>query len=460
MDIRIRLPNNWEPRPYQLPSWIAWEKGCKRQLLIWHRRAGKDDTQLHLTCFAAHQRIGNYWHCLPLYSQARKAIWEAINPLTGKRRINEAFPPEIRVRTNNSDMSIELACGSMWRVVGSDDPNTLVGAPPVGICFSEWALSNPAAWAYLAPILVENKGWASFITTVRGRNHVWDMLQLARSDPWSQDNPSGWYSEVLTPKETGFDLDLVEKQRHEYHKIFGEETGDALIEQEYWCSFDAAVLGSYYGKVLAMLDRAGRITDVPYDPELPVHTAWDLGKGANMFVWLWQIYHDEVRIIGEIEGAHDDTIPDICAKLDRLPYRWGLDWVPHDARVKELGTGKTRVETLAALKRKPQLVPAHKVEDGISAARLMTAHCWIDAARCPRGLRFLRLYRADWDTDRKVFRNEPFHDESSHAADGYRYIAMAWKEIRQEIVEEPEGRTIHRMTLDEAWELRERENRI
>jgi hypothetical protein len=427
--------------------------------LIWHRRAGKDDVQLHLTCYAAHQRIGNYWHCLPQYTQARKAIWEAVNPNTGRRRIDEAFPPELRTRTNNSDMSIEFAVGSTWRVVGSDDPNTLVGAPPVGICFSEWALSNPAAWAYLAPILVENKGWASFITTVRGRNHVYDMLELARENPWSEENPDGWFSEVLTPKETGFDLNLVEKQRHEYHKIFGPEAGDALIEQEYWCSFNAAVLGSYFGKALSMLDRAGRIGDVPYDPELPVHTFWDLGKGANMAIWLAQIALDEVQVIGYIEGAHDETIPEICARLDKLPYNWGFDYVPHDAKVKELGTGKTRVETLKDLKRKPMLVPAHKIDDGISAARLTIPRCWFDAKACERGLRHLRQYRADWDEDRKVFKDTPLHDESSHAADAFRYLAVAWREIQQVIDVKPKGRTIHEMTLNEVWKMHEGEGR-
>jgi phage terminase large subunit len=144
----IRLPHNWNPRPYQLPSWRAWEKGCKREILIWHRRAGKDDVQLNKTAVAAHERIGNYWHCLPMYEQAKKAIWEAVNPNTGKRRIDEAFPLEIRKRTDNSSMVIEFKSGSIWRVVGSDNPNSLVGAPPIAITFSEWALSNPSAWAY------------------------------------------------------------------------------------------------------------------------------------------------------------------------------------------------------------------------------------------------------------------------------------------------------------------------
>lgn len=453
----MRLPNNWDPRPYQLPSWYAWERGCKREILIWHRRAGKDDVQLHKTAVAAHKRIGNYWHCLPMYEQAKKAIWEAVNPNTGKRRIDEAFPVEIRKRTDNSSMVIEFLSGSIWRVVGSDNPNSLVGAPPIGITFSEWALSNPSAWAYLAPILVENGGWASFITTARGRNHAFNMLEMARKDRFGPGNPDGWFSEVLTPNETGFPQALIEKQRKEYHSIFGVDAGDALIDQEYWCSFDAAILGAYFGKEIARADREGRITKVAYDPSLPVHTAWDLGKGANMAIWLFQVTGNEIRVIVFIKGEHDEVIGDCVEKLNKLPYKWGNDYVPHDAKVKELGTGRTRIEALKDLNRKPVLVPDHKVDDGINAARLTLPRCWFDAEACAGGLEALRQYRADWDDDKKCFKDTPLHDWTSHAADAFRYLAMAWREIKADPPPKPEGRTIHQMTLDEAWKLREPE---
>lgn len=458
----IRLPNNWNPRAYQLPSWRAWERGCKREVLIWHRRAGKDDVQLHKAAVAGHERIGNYWHCLPMYEQARKAIWEAINPHTGKRRIDEAFPPELRDRTDSQSMTIGLKSGSIWKVVGSDNPNSLVGAPPVGLTFSEWALSNPSAWGYLAPILLENNGWASFITTPRGRNHAHKMLELAKANPFSASNPRGWFSEVLTPTQTGFSLDLIEEQRKEYHALFGEDAGDALIEQEYWCSFEAAILGSYYGKLIAQAQLKGRITKVPYDPALPVHTVWDLGKGANMAIWLFQVSGNQIRVIGCIEGAHDEVIPDCVAKLEKLPYKWGNDYVPHDAKAIELGTGKTRVERLKALGRKPVLVPDHKVDDGISAARLTIPVCWFDEEACADGLEALRQYRAEWDDDKKCFRDTPLHDWTSHFADAFRYLAMAWRVIKADPPAKPEGRTIHKMTLDEAWKLREpdRSNRI
>lgn len=425
------LPHNWRPRSYQLPAWKAWERGIQRTLLIWHRRAGKDEVALHKAAVAAHERVANYWHCLPMYEQARKAIWEAINPHTGKRRIDEAFPPQVRKRTDNSSMTIEFKVGSIWRVVGSDNPDSLVGAPPAGIVFSEWALANPSAWGYLAPILAENNGWADFITTPRGRNHVKTMLDMARK------NPQTWFAEVLTPKETGFPLEKVEEQRREYHAIFGETAGDALIEQEYWCSFDSAVLGSYYGKELMRAECAGRLCELAHEPDLPVHTAWDLGKGANMAVWMFQVAYDEVRVIDYLEGAHDETIPDIVEKLAAKRYSWGYDYVPHDAKVKELGTGRTRVETLIKLKRNPRLVPGHKVDDGINAARQLLKKCWFDADRCEKGLEALRQYRAEWDDDKKCFRDTPLHDWTSHAADAFRYLAMAYREIAPEAPKPP-----------------------
>jgi len=401
---------------------------------------------------AAHRRVGNYWHCLPEFAQARKAIWTAINPHTGRRRIDEAFPLELRANTNDHEMFLRLLNGSTFQVIGSDNYETLVGTPPAGIVFSEWARANPSAWAYLAPILVENGGWAVFITTPLGRNHALHTLNLGRATP-------DWFAEVSTVEDSGaIPLEVVEEQRREYHHIYGEDAGDALIQQEFWCSFEAAILGSYYGKLIVQAERQGRITRVAYDPALPVHTAWDLGKGANMAIWCWQITGNEIRVLWSINGAHDEVIPDCVAKLNRLPVTtWGYDYVPHDAKVLELGTRKTRVEAFGDLGRKPQLVPEHRVEDGIHAARQALPVCWFDEEGCREGLEALRQYRAAWDPDKRVFRNIPEHDFSSHYADAFRYLAMSWRRIKADPPPKPRGRTIHEMTLDEAWKLREPE---
>src|SRR5215475_7704425 len=178
-----RLPaGGWQPRAYQRKLWDYLERGGKRAVAIWHRRAGKDEICLHWAAVAAHQRVGVYWHMLPEQAQARKAIWDAVNPWTGQRRINEAFPRELRESTRETDMAIRFRSGSLWELVGSDNYNSLVGSPPIGVVFSEYALADPSAWGYLRPILAENGGWSLFITTPRGRNHASTFYEAARAD--------------------------------------------------------------------------------------------------------------------------------------------------------------------------------------------------------------------------------------------------------------------------------------
>ena len=167
----IILPYHWAPRPYQQKLWEYLKAGGTRAVACWHRRSGKDEVGLHHTACMAHRRVGNYWYMLPQYSQARKAMWDAINPHTQKRRIDEAFPQEIRRTTRDQEMQIVFKNGSTFQLVGSDNFNSLVGSPPVGLVFSEYALSDPSAWGYLRPILLENGGWAIFNSTPRGRNH-------------------------------------------------------------------------------------------------------------------------------------------------------------------------------------------------------------------------------------------------------------------------------------------------
>lgn len=433
-----------------MAAWKAAEQGVKRSLLIWHRRAGKDEVALHEAAIAAHQRPATYWHMLPEYAQARKAIWNAVNPHSGKRRIDEAFPDELRANTNEQEMFIRFKSGATWQVVGSDRYNAAVGTPPAGIVFSEWALSNPAAWGYLAPILLENGGWARFITTPRGRNHCKKMLDMARTDP-------KWFAQVLTINDTGaVSQEAVEQQRKEYHALFGEDQGDALIEQEYYCSFEAAILGAYWGKEMAKAEREGRICSVGYEQALPVHTAWDLGVGDSTAIWFFQVHGPDVRVIDHYE-AHGYGVDHYVQVLKDKRYAYGNDYVPHDAKVREWtnsgpnGLAKTRVETLIQLKRKPVLVPLHTLDDGINAARRTLGRCVFDADKCANGIEALRQYKREWDEDALVFRNTPRHDWTSHSADGFRYLAMAWQQLAGIPTMKEPGKTIHNMTLNDLW---------
>src|SRR5262245_9696070 len=177
----IRLPHNWEERIYQRKLWDFLCAGGKRALAIWHRRAGKDDVALHWAACASQVREGNYWHCLPQYEQGRKALWTAVDAHTGERRIDQAFPPALRQTTSENSMFIRFHNGSTWQIIGSDRYDTTVGAGVVGITYSEFALANPSAWGYHRPMLQENDGWALFISTPRGRNHLFDMAQYAQA---------------------------------------------------------------------------------------------------------------------------------------------------------------------------------------------------------------------------------------------------------------------------------------
>jgi hypothetical protein len=311
----IDIPaNGWRPREYQKPAWNAWADGIKRQLLIWHRRAGKDDLALNQFAVAAIQRPANYWHCLPMYEQARKAIWEAVDPHTGKKRIDTAFPHAMRKRTDNTSMVIEFRSGAIYRVVGSDNPDSLVGAPPAGIVFSEWALANPSAWAYLSPILLENGGWASFITTPRGNNHVKKMFDAVKDDP-------KWFSQVLGIRDTmAISEESVEEQRAVYNGLFGPDIADMLIEQEFHCSFAGALVGSYYGKAMDRAERSGRIRPFEIDRSQPIHTAWDLGKNENNVIWCFQVIEGKPFIV-DFHNPAEGGLEEWCAWLKERGYQ-------------------------------------------------------------------------------------------------------------------------------------------
>lgn len=399
-----------------MPLWRYMESGGRRAVEVAHRRWGKDDVALHWACVAAHQRVANYWHMLPEYSQARKAIWNAVNARTGKRRIDEAFPPELRARTNDQEMLIKFKSGSTWQVVGSDSFDALVGAGPAGVVFSEWSLANPRAWPILAPMLEENGGWAVFIYTARGRNHGHSLLDVAKASP-------DWFWDVCPATQTDvFTAEQLQAIEREYEMLFPGHGAD-LYRQEYLCDFTAAVVGAYYGRLLTQAERDGRITRVPYDPMLEVTTAWDLGIGDSTAIWFVQQLGREVRIIDYYE-ASGVGLDHYAKVLKERPYAYREHLLPHDAEVKELGTGRSRVETLESLGIRVRTLPRQSVEDGINAARVLLPACWFDGERCKQGLEALRQYRRAYDDKRRDFLPTPLHDWTSHSADAFRYLAM------------------------------------
>ncbi len=477
--MEITLPHNWSPRKYQLPAWLYLDRGGKHAELIWHRRAGKDDVCLHTAARAAHKRVANYWHMLPLANQSRKAIWDAVNPHTGKRRIDEAFPVELRAATRDNEMFIKFKNGSSWQVMGSDNFQSAIGSSPAGIVYSEWAQSNPDAAGYLEPILEENKGWQMFITTPRGKNHAYRTFKYAQKE-------HGCFAQLLSAADTDvFTAVQLEHIKGRMLAKYGDDVGLALFNQEYLCSWDAAIMGSYYGAEFAKIDREGRICKVQHDPEHPVFTAWDIGYDDDTHIWFYQVIAGEIRVIdvyansmktpdhyaSQVSGyeVHLDLISeDVRCRIGdpieglghRRNYRYEKHWLPHDARAKTLAAkGKSIVQQLAAAFGWKMLgiTPHLSVEDGIQAARQALKRTWFDVSIDTEPL---RQYRREWDAEKNMFSDKPVHDFTSHAADAFRYLALVWRnEIAKATSSEPKLFAVgnkNTMTLNDLWADRDR----
>lgn len=414
-----RLPSKWVPREYQKPLMSYLEHGGKRADVVAHRRWGKDEAALHWAAIAAAERAGTYWHLLPRASQGRKAIWDAVNPHTGKRRIDEAFPRQMRTRTRDDEMMLHLGNGSTWQVVGSDNYDNLVGSPPLGVVFSEWSLARPEAWEFLRPILAENDGWAVFLWTPRGRNHATRAFEARARDPeWFTLKSPATETDVFTPGQ-------LEREKAELVAELGsKEEGEARFASEYLVDFDAAAPGAYYAAALSEAERAGRVGRVPYDPALRVDTAWDLGIDDYTAIWFFQQAGREVRVIDYFETAGQGLEGIVREAIASRPYVWGEHHLPHDVMVRELATGRSRYEVLGGLGvNRIHVGAAADPEERVSAARLMIPICWFDAERCALGLERLRAYRKRWNRATLSYAG-PLHDRASHGADAFGEFAL------------------------------------
>lgn len=434
--MNITLPYRWEPRSYQRPLWAYLRDGGTRAVVCAHRRWGKDDLCLHHTACAAHERIGNYAHMLPEYAQGRKAIWDAVNPHSGVRRIDEAFPLLLRENTNDQEMKIRLKCGSTWQVTGSDNYNSLMGTSLAGIVKSEEALSNPSAWGYLSPILRENGGWCIFISTPRGHNHFEALLKTARRE-------ASWYADVSPASETDvFTQGELDDELRQLQDLHGEAYGRSLWMQEYFCSFDAAIPGSIWGDAIEKAQTEGRILDFPLDPKIPVDTGWDLGRTDDTAIWFRQICGRDLNVVDHHSSNGKDIPFYVDLLLDKAKTHdltYGTHWLPHDARPRTLAAGGKSIlqQFQDAAHVNPRLgrfaiVPRLDVQEGIQAARKTLPYCRFHQTRCEKGLTSLRQYHRAWDDDKKMFLDHPEHDWASHDADAFRSLALSWKFARPE----------------------------
>jgi hypothetical protein len=403
---------------------------------------------LNQTAKMSQRRVGTYWHLLPSQRQGRKVIWEGIDK-QGRRMIDQAFPPELRVSTNNTEMIIKFKNGSIFQVVGSDSYDALVGANPIHVTFSEWALSKPTAWDFIRPILLENDGTAAFIYTPRGKTHGYHIYNMAK------DNPD-WFCETLTIEDTGaLPMSAIEEER-----VAGMP--EDLIQQEYWCSFNAHNAGSYYGDDLDLMKRLNLIIPFAFSYD-DCYTHWDIGFTDSTAIWVWRFRPDGgIDIVDCFEGA-GMTVNSYIEWLMAKPYKYKAHFLPHDGNDSrfKFATGLTIREQIMAVLQNVKITPKLKINDGIQAVRvLFNRKTRIHATNCKKGLMALENYQREYNEDTKTYGKTPLHDWSSHYADAMRYLAVSvealWK-LDDAYSKKPVKRTKPEMTaqgvtLGNCWE--------
>ncbi|QDP60307.1 hypothetical protein [uncultured Alcanivorax sp.] len=423
--VNVQLPHLYTARPYQADLFRAkFEEKKRRFAVVWHRRAGKDKTYWQIAVAATQERVGSYWYMLPKSTQARKAIWKG----RGKDglRFLDHIPREIIASVNNTEMYIEFTNGSMLYVLGSDSYNHLVGNNPLGVVYSEWSLCDPASWDYIRPILAENGGWAMFCYTPRGRNHGYTLLENAKKFP------DRWYVSVLTAEETRdndgnpiITPEIIQEERD-------EGMTEDMIQQEYYCSFDAAIPGAYFGKEVRAAYEDGRVCRVPIEKSLPVYTFWDLGISDDMAIWLMQPYGKELRLIACYSNSGegmDHYINWLHEFSDKHGIRYAEHYAPHDIEVRELMSGESRRDTAKKMGIDFKTVPrVAQKSDSINALRTIFPRLAFDSVRCEHGLNAIASYHREYDDKRKTFKAKPEHDWSSNLSDALQQLAMAWKD--------------------------------
>jgi phage terminase large subunit len=420
----ISIPNNWAPRPHQIDFFRAMDNGIKRACLVWHRRAGKDSTSLNFTAKEMFKRKGNYWHLFPKQTQARKAIWNGINS-DGQSILDQVFPEAVRARTSSQEMMIELKNGSTWQLAGSDNYDSLVGANPVGVVFSEWSLCDPNAWAYIRPMLAENGGWAVFIYTPRGKNHGFTLYNMAKK-------ADEWFCQNLTVNDTkrADGSPVISPEAIETERAEGME--EALIQQEFFGSFEAQIPGAYFADQLQQAKDQNRVGRIPIEPSLQVHTAWDLGISDSMSIWFFQAMGKEIRLVDYYESngkGMEHYIQHLTQWADRNGVIYGQHLAPHDIEVRELTSGRSRKDVARDMGITFRTVqrPRTKIE-GIQAIRRMFPRFWIDDERAEQGYACIASYHREWDEKHQRFRDQPVHDWASHGADALQTLALGWRD--------------------------------
>ena len=394
------------------------ERSQRWAVIVAHRRCGKTVACINELIYRAlteNKENGRYFYLAPYLSQSKSIAWDYL--------VRYAQP--VLAKANQSELWIELINGSRIRLFGADNENSLRGNYCDGIILDEYADIRPSVWGQIIrPLLADRNGmgghktWAVFIGTPKGHNAFYDVYHSASKDP-------DWYVKVLRASQTGL---LEQSELNDAAKMM---TQDQYL-QEFECDFESAILGAFYGKEMRQLTDQGRITDIAYDPMFPVHTAWDLGYSDDTAIWWFQVVHGEIRML-DYHSSNGQPVAFyagiIQSREAERGYVYGTHYLPHDARAKTLASNRSIIEQLSdkiALK-SMKIVPMLSLQDGIQATRLALTRAWFDH-KCEDGIECLRQYQREYDEDKKVFRDKPRHDWTSHGADAFRMLSIAWKE--------------------------------
>jgi phage terminase large subunit len=408
-EIQINL-DRFKHRDYQIPISDALNRGFRRVLAILPRRAGKDVVAFNYCIKAALKKPGVYYYIFPTYSQGRKVIWDSLT--NSGARFLSYVPDEVIDSTNSQEMKIRFRNGSLLQLVGSDNYDSLMGTNPRGVVFSEYALQDPRCYQYIRPILTANDGWALFISTPRGKNHLWELYQIAQHSP-------DWFAYKLTIEDTQH-IPLAEIEKEKADGIMSDD----LIQQEYYTSFEMGVEGSYYSKYLDRMRVKGQIGIVPWESSFKVHVAFDIGVRDSTCLIFYQVIGQTIRII-DCYSNSKVGLEHYVKVIRQKEYIYGHFMAPHDIRVQEFGSGITRLEKARQLGINFTIAPDVSIEDGIEAARSAFAKMWIDESNCKDLLKALENYRQEYDVKKKVYKSHPLHDWSSHYADAMRYLCIS-----------------------------------
>jgi phage terminase large subunit len=393
----IAIP--YSPRPLQREV----HNSLKRfNVLVCHRRFGKSVLSINqLIKTAVSKPMSRCAFVAPTYRQGKSIAWEYLKQYTQPLMY-------LGGNKNETELKIELFNGSAIQIFGADHPDSLRGMGFHGVVLDEYALMAPRVWTeIIRPAISDHLGWVMFIGTPMGHNQFWEVYDFALR------GHKDWFGQLYRASETNV-------IPHEELKQAQEIMTDEQYQQEFECSFTAAVSGAYYGKLISKAEKENRIGNVPVDEHVGVETWWDLGIGDSTAIWFAQRIGEEIHLIDYYENS-GESLAHYADVLEEKEYAYERHIAPHDIMARELGTGKSRFEVSQDLGIDFEVAPKLEVDHGIESVRNALPHCWFDREKCKLGLDALRQYRKQWDEKNQVFKNKPLHDWCSHAADSFRY---------------------------------------